>query len=67
MGLTDREAMEHQLVVKDVDNEMYPYLVTCTCAWQACAKTEDQALYFKRNHESQALWIQATKGWQRGH
>jgi len=67
MGTTDREGMEHKAVVTDTDNPRYPYQVTCPCAWQALARTEQEADFHKRNHESQSLWIQATKGWQRGH
>ena len=67
MGTHDKEAMPHEITVRDTDNPMYPYEVTCTCNWQALAKTQAQADQHKRMHESRSLWLQATKGWQSGH
>ena len=67
MGTTDKEGMEHKPVVHDTDNPMYPFIATCTCGWQGLAKTEAQADYYRRSHESQSLWLQATRGLQRGH
>ena len=67
MGTTDKEGMDHRPVVMDTDNPMYPYSVTCRCGWQALATSESQADYYKRSHESNSLWLQATKGLQRGH
>ena len=61
-----KEAMEHKPTVTEGDNPMYPFLVTCPCAWQAHAKTREQADYYKRHHESASLWLQATKGFQSG-
>lgn len=59
--------MEHQVTVKDVDNEKYPLLVTCTCAFQCHCRTEIEADYRKRSHQSAAMWLEATKGYQNGH
>lgn len=59
--------MEHKPFITKVTNEKYPFLVSCPCAWQACAKTQEVADHFKRMHEGSSLWLKATKGYQRGH
>jgi len=59
--------MTHTVTIKDVDNPKYPLLVTCTCNYQCCCKSEVEADFRKRSHESAAGWIDATKGYQHGH
>ena len=57
----------HTVTVAEVDNPMYPYLVTCTCNWQAHAKTEQIADYWRRSHEGTQRYLAASKGFQAGH
>ena len=59
--------MEHKITITDVDNLKYPILVTCTCHWQACCRTDAEADYHKRHHEHSSLMLEATKGYQIGH
>jgi len=59
--------MMHIVTIIDVDNPKYPLLVTCTCNYQCHCKTEEEANYRKRSHESASLWLEASKGFQLGH
>jgi hypothetical protein len=63
----EKESLDHTPKVDESGNPKYPFIVTCPCAWQALAKTRDQAEYHKRHHESASLMLKATKGWQIGH
>jgi hypothetical protein len=57
----------HTVIVREVDNPMYPWLVSCTCNYQAHCKTEAQADYWRRSHEGTQRYLQASKGYQTGH
>jgi len=59
--------MEHKIKVSDTDNPKYPMLVTCSCNFQAMCRNQAEADYYKRHHQSNALMIEATKGYQHGH
>lgn len=41
---------QHAIVVRAVENDFYPLLTTCSCQWQAHARTYEQAVMFARNH-----------------
>jgi hypothetical protein len=68
IGVTmmSKESVEHKPTVTKVDNERYPFLVQCNCAWQAHARSQATADRFKRMHEGSSLWLKATKGYQTG-
>ena len=42
--------VEHKIVVRPVDNDAYPFLVTCSCFWQAHSRSREDALAHARNH-----------------
>jgi hypothetical protein len=59
--------IKHDVVIKDVDNPMYPLLVECTCGFKCHCRIDVEADFRKRSHESASMWLKATKGWQYGH
>lgn len=42
--------IEHKIVISKVDNDLYPFLVLCSCLWQACSRTLEQAQYWAKGH-----------------
>jgi len=63
----EKESMDHTPRVSESGNSKYPFVVTCSCAWQAHARTQAEADSYKRRHEGASLMLKATKGWQIGH
>jgi hypothetical protein len=54
--------MEHTTIITKVSNPKYPFTVSCSCQYNAHAKTQEQADYYKRWHEHHSLMLKATKG-----
>ena len=50
--------VEHVLELKAVANNSYPFMVVCSCQWQACARSRADALAYARNHAG----VQAYRG-----
>jgi len=42
--------VSHDIVVRPVENDTYPFLATCSCNWQAHGRTREAAIQFAQNH-----------------
>lgn len=40
----------HEIVVRPDLNAYFPFLAYCSCHWQACSRTREDALAHARNH-----------------